>query len=71
MTENIARRIMMDPACSPEQRRMARLWLRQRRLFPGDGAWWHQEEWRQSPAMMDRPERLVGTVAELLEMKAG
>jgi len=37
MTETIARRTAADPACSPEERRLARLWLRQRRLFPGDG----------------------------------
>ena len=71
MTENIARHIMIDPASSPEERRHARLWLRQRRLFPGDGRWWREEAWRESQALVDRPGRLTGTIAELLEAKRG
>ena len=71
MTENIARHIMIDPASSPEERRHARLWLRQRRLFPGDRSWWRQEAWRESPAVTDTPGRLMGSIAELLAAKRG
>ena len=70
MTENSARHIATDPSSSPEERRHARLWLRQRRLFPGDGRWWYGESWRESPAVVDRVIRLTGTIAELLEAKA-
>lgn len=69
MTENIARHIAADPVVSPEERRLARLWLCQRRLFPGDGGWWRQEAWRESQALVDRPQPLVGTIAELLSAK--
>lgn len=71
MTEGIARRIIGDSTYSPEERRLARLWLRQRRLFPGDGRWWRQEAWRQSPAVTDTPGRLMGSIAELLAAKRG
>jgi hypothetical protein len=37
MTSVIAQRIIASPDYSAEERRLARLWLRQRQLFRGDG----------------------------------
>lgn len=70
MTEHIARQILADLSYSLEEREDARLWLKQRRLFPGDGEWWRSGAWRESPAAVDHSEHLTGTIGELLAAKS-
>lgn len=60
MTPTIARQIQTSPGYTQEERRLARLWLRQRQLFPGDG-----------DLLADETGRLTVTIGEVIAWRRG